>query len=268
MSEGAAKIVRFREEEGVGIVEFQREPQNRVNRSFFEDLSTAIDRAETAGVRALLVRSSGPDFSRGGDFREWTAIATHAARRERFGFSNRVLGRLEALPVPTVCAVHGNCFGGGFELALHTDVVVAARSARFRFPEATVAVPPLAGGAQRVAERAGRQTAVRLVMLSEEIGAEEAARLNLVARVVDDADLEDVSTQIARALAQGPTRAHAATKMLLAAWAAGGVAAADVQMIEIIANVLATDDVAAGVAAATVALESGTARPVLAFEGR
>jgi enoyl-CoA hydratase/carnithine racemase len=262
------EFVRFTVRDAIGLITLHREPQNRVNRQVFSELDRAVGEAARAGVRSILIRAEGEDFSWGGEFREWPRLTSHLARRERFAFSNGVLNKLENMPIPTITAVHGRAFGGGFELALHTDLIIASASARFRFPEATVAVPPLAGGAQRIAERAGRSTATRLVMLSEEIDAGEAARLNLIARVVPDADLIDEAVALATKLASGPTRAHAATKALLSAWASGGVQSADAQMIELISNVLATDDVSAGVAAATTALESGTERPALAFDGR
>jgi enoyl-CoA hydratase/carnithine racemase len=267
MSTNVPDFVRFHQQQNVGVITLHREPQNRVNRQVWTELGEAVRQAAQSGVRALLIRSEGDDFSWGGEFREWPALTSYAARRERFSFSNQVLNTLEQLPIPTVTAVQGRAFGGGFELALHTDLVIAAESARFRFPEATVAVPPLAGGVQRVAERAGRAAAARLVMLSEEIGAAEAARMNLVARVVPDDELADRAFEMAVKLSEGPTRAHAATKLLLSAWAAGGITAADTQMIEIIANVLATNDVAAGVESAARALDSGAARPSIPFRG-
>lgn len=266
-SSSTSQFVHFTVQDLVGVITLHREPQNRVNRQVFIDLDRALGDAARAGVRSLLIRAEGKDFSLGGEFREWPTLNSYLARRERFAFSNSVLQKLESLPIPTVTAVQGRAFGGGFELALHTDLIVASASARFRFPEATVAVPPLAGGAQRIAERAGRGVAARLVMLSEEIDSAEAARLNLIVRVAPDFDLLSEAMALARKLASGPTRAHAATKGLLSAWAAGGVQGADSQMIELISNVLATDDVSAGVAAATRALESGTERPVLIFDG-
>ncbi|MGW4518041.1 enoyl-CoA hydratase/isomerase family protein [Streptomyces sp. NPDC004393] len=104
-------------------------------------------------------------------------------------------------------------------------------------------------------------------MLSEEISAAEAARMNLVARVVPDDELADRALEMAAKLSEGPTRAHAATKLLLSAWAAGGIAGADTQMIEMIANVLTTDDVAVGVESAARALDSGAERPPIVFRG-
>ncbi|MGW4518040.1 enoyl-CoA hydratase/isomerase family protein [Streptomyces sp. NPDC004393] len=155
MSTNAPAFVRFRQQQNVAVITLRREPQNRINRQVWAELGEAVRQAAQSGVRALLIRSEGDDFSWGGEFREWPTLTSYAARRERFSFSNQVLNTLEQLPIPTVTAVQGRAFGGGFELALHTDLVIAAESARFRFPEVTVAVPPLAGGASS-ASRSGR----------------------------------------------------------------------------------------------------------------
>jgi enoyl-CoA hydratase/carnithine racemase len=265
---GSVTHAVFQSDGELGIIEFHSEPQNRLSRRLFEKLDGVISEASRSGVRALLVRSTGPDFSRGGDFREWPSLTSHLARRDRFGYSNSVLAQLERLPFPTIAAVQGAAWGGGFEVALRADLIVAAQSATFRFPEATIAVHPLAGGVQRVAERAGRAVASRIVMTSEIVDAEAAFAMGLIGCVVSDEDLQTRSEQIARSLAAGPTRAHAATKLLLDAWAAGGVAAADAQMVELNATILGTSDVAEGVSAATVALEGGTNRPTTTFKGR
>jgi enoyl-CoA hydratase/carnithine racemase len=251
----------------LGVLEFESEPQNRLSRSLFEKLAVALSEAERCGVRALLIRSVGADFCKGGDFREWPTLRSHLERRERFAMSNAVLSRIERLPFPTVVAVQGAAHGGGFEVALRADLVVAAVSATFRFPEATVGVHPLAGGVQRVAERAGRAVATRLVMTSEVIGASEAQQLGLIAYVEPDGTLYERAEELARRLATGPTRAHASTKLLLDAWSTVGVEGADTQMVELNSTILATQDVARGVAVATAALEGGADRPTLEFKG-
>jgi enoyl-CoA hydratase/carnithine racemase len=260
-------FVRYEKREGVAIVTLQRPPQNRLVRPLYAQLESAVRTAIAEGARCLLLRGSGDDFCLGGDFREWPQLSSHAARRERFGYSNGVLNMIESLAIPTITQVHGRAFGGGFELALHTDIIIAAESARFRFTEATLGVAPLAGGVQRVAERAGRAVAANLVMLSREVSAAEALRLGLVAEVVADARLAEVAEMHASALAQGPTRAHAVTKSILVAWSAGGVRAADEAMIEHVSVLLATDDVQRGLASAIPALESGAARPPITFNG-
>ena len=118
-------FVSHAREGNVGIVTLRRPPQNRLTRELFTDLGDAVTQLARAGVRALLIRGDGPDFCLGGEFREWESLTSHLARRERFGFSNGVLNMIESLPIPTVTAVHGRAFGGGFELALHTDVIAA-----------------------------------------------------------------------------------------------------------------------------------------------
>ncbi|MEJ2800798.1 enoyl-CoA hydratase/isomerase family protein [Comamonadaceae bacterium PP-2] len=262
------EIARYELKQGVAIITLDRPPQNRLTRPLFAQLDAGMRRAIREGARCLLFRGAGTDFCLGGDFREWPHLADHAARRERFGFSNGVLNAIESVSIPTVTEVHGRAFGGGFELALHTDFIIAGESARFRFSEATLGVAPLAGGVQRVAERAGRSVAARLVMLSDEISAGEALALHIATQVVPDALLPATAFDLAVKLAAGPTRAHAVTKSILSAWSAGGVRAADEAMIEHVSVLLTTDDVQRGVASAIEAIEAGKERPEMVFSGK
>lgn len=263
----SSEFITFHREENVGFITLNRPPQNRCNRQFAFELGEAVKAAGQSGARALIVRAEGDNFCCGGDFREWPEFDTYMKRRERWNLSNGALIALENLPIPTIAVVQGDAFGFGFELALHTDLVIAGESARFRFPEATIAVFPLAGGAQRIAERAGRAVANRLVMLTEFLPAQKALDLNIITKVVPDAELQEAALEIATGLSNGATRAHAMTKMMLAAWASGGVPAADAQMYEHIANVLATDDVQMAIREATEALNKGLERPVYTFKG-
>lgn len=262
------ELVHYELRDHVAIVTLNRAPQNRLTRPLFAQLDAAVRRGVGEGARCILFRGNGNDFCQGGDFREWPQLGSHAARRERFGFSNGVLNAIESPSIPTVTEVHGRAFGGGFELALHTDFIVAGASAKFRFSEATLGVAPLAGGVQRVAERAGRAVATRLVMLSEELSAVQAMALNLVSGVVPDEQLPNTAFELAARLASGPTRAHSVTKSILSAWSAGGVRAADEMMIEHVSVLLTTDDVVRGVESATKAMESGTERPAMVFSGQ
>lgn len=267
-SQHTEDFVMYDLRDNIAIVTLDRAPQNRVNRQVFAQLDQAVRRGVREGARCVLFRGKGNDFCLGGDFREWPHLDSHAARRERFGFSNGVLNAIESLSIPTVSQIHGRAFGGGFELALHTDIIVAGHTAKFRFTEATLGVAPLAGGAQRIAERAGRAVAARLVMLSEEISASEAVALNIATKMVPDDQLEASAYALALQLASGPTRAHAATKSILSAWSAGGVRAADETMIEHVSVLLATDDVRRGVASAITAMEAGKERPAIDFTGQ
>ena len=261
------KYVSFSRENAIGFVTLHRPPGNRANRKLVEDLGTAVREAAMSDIRVLIVRAEGDNFCMGGDFTEWPVFDTYAKRKERWHLSNGVLSQLENLSVPTICAVHGRANGFGFEIALHTDLILASEAAAFRFTEATIGVFPLGGGAQRIAERAGRSVASRIVLLAEDLPAKEAERLNIIARAIPAAEYESTVRSIAESLADGPTRAYAASKTVLNTWAAGGLAAADVQMIELIPAILSTHDEVEGISSGAKALAAGTARPVLTFKG-
>jgi enoyl-CoA hydratase/carnithine racemase len=179
-----------------------------------------------------------------------------------------VFNRFEQLPLPVVAAVHGLCFGGGFELALRADVILAAESARFGHPEQSIAVVTLLGGIYRVAERAGRARAAEWALTSEQVPAGVMAAAGVVNRVVADEALLEEATAFAQRVAKGPTRAHAAHKALLRAWAVGGVAAADEAMFDIALPLFETEDVKATLPAAVDAFKAGRPRPAFDFQGR
>jgi enoyl-CoA hydratase/carnithine racemase len=179
-----------------------------------------------------------------------------------------VFNRFERLPLPVIAAVQGLCFGGGLELAIRADVIIAGESSRFGHPEQSLGIVTLLGGIYRVAERAGRARAAEWAMTSEQVPAATMERFGVVNRVVPDADLARESAEFAQKVAKGPTRAYAAHKALLRAWAVGGVSAADEAMFDIAMPVFDTEDVKAGIPSAVNALKAGKPRPVLPFKGR
>jgi enoyl-CoA hydratase/carnithine racemase len=116
---------------------------------------------------------------------------------------NRVLMRglfdsLRALPQPTIASVFGFALGGGFELALGCDLIVAADDAQFGLPEVRVGIVPGGGGTQALARRLGPARAKELIFTGRRIGAKEARDLGLVARVVERGALETATMELAR----------------------------------------------------------------------
>ena len=184
-----------------------------------------------------------------------------------FALGLQITNALEQLPMPVIAAVQGNCSGGGFEIALRADVIIAAESARFCHTEGAIGMFTLLGGVQRVAERAGRARAMRWALTSEKISAADALTAGVVSEVVPDDQLEAATAKWVARLARGATRAHAGHKALLNAWADGGVRAADALLPEVAAQVLRTADAKFGVAAAVEADAAGIARPDLDFAG-
>jgi enoyl-CoA hydratase/carnithine racemase len=150
-------------------------PFNRLDLHFAEALRIAVHQASESDIRVLVVRSEGPHFSFGGEVREWPGKDVNWFRTF-VAEVNASYRAIEMLKIPTLAVVRGIAFGGGFELALACDFLVAAENATFRCVEVTTAMLPLAGALQRIAERAGRARASRFAMLGEPISGTEAGR--------------------------------------------------------------------------------------------
>jgi enoyl-CoA hydratase/carnithine racemase len=242
-------------------------PQNRIDDQMVDELDDALAQISVNRARALLLRGDGDNFSFGGDIQLWPDAPTNVLRN-RFERYMNTFNRFERLPIPVVAAVRGLCRGGGFELALRADVIVAAASAKFGHPEQTLGIVTLLGGIYRVAERAGRSRASEWAMTSEPVSAEAMEKFGVVNRVVADEDLDSETLEFVEKLAQGPTRAYAAHKALLRIWAVGGISAADEAMFDIAMPLFETHDVQTGIKSAVDALHAGKPRPALHFSGQ
>jgi enoyl-CoA hydratase/carnithine racemase len=251
----------------VATLTLNNPPQNRIDEQMADELAEALDAIGRSDARAVLLRADGPDFSFGGDIVTWPDLSARELRT-LFERHMSVFNRLERLPLPVIAAVHGLCFGGGFELALRADVIFAAESARFGHPEQSIAIVTLLGGIYRVAERAGRSRATEWALTSEQVPAAAMTAAGVVNRTIADEALLDEATAFADKLATGPTRAYAAHKALLRAWAVGGIAAADEAMLDIAMPLFETDDVKTTLPSAVDALKAGQPRPAFDFQGR
>jgi 3-hydroxypropionyl-coenzyme A dehydratase len=168
-------------------------------------------------VRVLVLRGRGRAFSTGGDVREFgTAPSPVIARAVRW--RRDVWGRLLALRAVTVAAVHGWAAGGGFEMALLCDLVVAAADARFALPEVGLGMIPGVGGTQTLPRRVGLGRALDLVLTGRALDARAAAAVGLVHVVVPRAELPATVRRIAaRAARLDPAYAAAVRRAVRAA---------------------------------------------------
>ncbi|MGW6358990.1 enoyl-CoA hydratase/isomerase family protein [Streptomyces sp. NPDC055092] len=254
-------------EASVAEIVLANPPQNRLTAQLVDEFGEAVAAIGRSQARAVLVRAEGPDFSFGGDFTAWNDM-TARELRATFEHYLDVFNRFERLPVPVIAAVQGLCFGGGFELALRADLILAGEGARFGHPEQTLGITTLLGGIHRVAERAGRARAFEWALTSEQVPARVMADAGVVNRVVPDSELLPEAEALARRAATGPTLAHAAHKALLRSWATGGIAAADRDLFDLSVPLFDTQDVRAGLESAAASLRAGRPRPTLDFQGR
>src|SRR6201993_1329723 len=160
--------IRFERDGAIGNIVLANPPFNRLDLRFAEALRVAVHQASESDIRVLVVKAEGPHFSFGGEVREWPGKDINWFRTF-VAEVNHSYRAIEGLRVPTVAVVRGLAFGGGFELALSCDFIVAAADAVFRCVEVTTAMLPIAGALQRLAERVGRARASRYAMLGDPI---------------------------------------------------------------------------------------------------
>jgi enoyl-CoA hydratase/carnithine racemase len=259
--------IRFERDGAIGNIVLANPPFNRLDLRFAEALRAAVHQASVSDIRALVVRAEGPHFSFGGEVREWPGKDANWFRTFVAGI-NASYRAIEMLKIPTVAVVQGIAFGGGFELALACDFLVAAENAIFRCVEVTTAMLPVAGALQRIAERAGRARASRFAMLGEPISGREAGALGIVTHVAPENELAATAAELTRQLANGPTRSYAATRTLLKAWSSGGVAAADLMMLDVAMELYGGADAQRGFANTADAFDRDIEPPTLVFEGK
>jgi enoyl-CoA hydratase/carnithine racemase len=261
------ETIRFEQTGAIGNIVLANPPFNRLDLRFSESLRKVVHAASESDIRVLVVRAEGPNFSFGGEVREWPGKDVNWFRTF-VAEVNTSYRAIEALRVPTVAVVQGVAFGGGFELALACDFLVAAKSAVFRCVEVTTAMLPIAGALQRLAERVGRARASRFAMLGEPISGAEAGTLGIATHVVADSELQKASRELAEQLAAGPTRSYAATRTLLKAWSSGGVAAADLVMLDVAMELYNGADAQRGFASTAKAFDADIEPPAMIFDGK
>jgi enoyl-CoA hydratase len=179
---------------------------NALNSATLAALAAAIATvAADDAARVLLLTGAGDKaFVAGADIAEMQALdPAGAAAFSQAGM--RVMQALEALPVPAIALVNGYALGGGCELALACDWIIASERAVFGQPEVKLGIPPGFGGTQRLLRRVGRARAMELVTTGRQVAAAEALALGLAAQVVAPETLLDTGLALARSIAaQGP----------------------------------------------------------------
>jgi enoyl-CoA hydratase len=172
--------------------------------------------AEDESVRCVVLAGNERVFSAGADIKEMTAAGIaaidNAARQEAWR-------RIERFPKPLVAAVAGHCLGGGHELAMLADIVVAGEDARFGQPEINLGILPGGGATQRLTRAVGKSLAMKLILTGEPIDARTALAAGLVAEVVPTARALERAIELAGKIAEkSPVAARLAKGAVLAAF--------------------------------------------------
>jgi enoyl-CoA hydratase len=211
------EVLRLERRDSVALLTLDR-PQrlNAIGSDTHAQLQSALDVIEAdPGLRAVVITGAGKVFSAGADISEMRAI-TGTDSFEAFirGF-HACYTRLSELGQPTVAAINGLAFGGGFELALACDFRVAARTARLGLPEIKLGLLPGAGGTQRLIRLLPMNIAKELILAGRSLDAERACSLGVVNSVTEPGEVLAQALEFGCELAAGPPRAVAVGKRLL-----------------------------------------------------
>jgi enoyl-CoA hydratase/carnithine racemase len=217
--------VSERQREGVRVVTIDRPDRaNAIDLETGEALAATFDELERDdATRAVVLTGAGERvFSAGMDLKAVEAGQADAINGVNGGFAG--IARRD-FPKPIVAAVNGAAMGGGFEIVLACDLVVAAEHAKFGLPEVTVGLVAASGGAVRLPQRLPWPIAMELLLLGEPVDAQRAHALGLVNRVVPGPEVVDAAIELATRMAAHEPRAVGGAKRVASATVAGGEAA-------------------------------------------
>jgi enoyl-CoA hydratase len=244
MTEPSQRNVVVERRAGVATIRLDR-PQklNALDARTLGELGAAVEQlAADADVRVLLVTGSGEKaFSAGADIAAMAAMA--AAEGHRYAcLGHAVMDALERFPAPVLGVLNGVALGGGLELALACDLLIASARARLGQPEINLGLIPGFGGTQRLVRRVGLARARELIYLGQPVPAEEALRMGLVARVVAPERLAAEAAALADELAAKPPLALRQAKRATAVACDGALATGCAYEVEAFAVTFASED--------------------------
>ena len=220
----------------LAIITLTSPPLNLFDQELMDELAAHVQTVAADPPRGLLIRAEGRAVSGGVDVNVFEPLTPETGAKlweDLFVMAHAI----EDLPCPTVFAAHALCLTAAFEISLACDILLATESAKF-----VVGLTPSMGGPQRLAQRAGPARAKELIFTGELYDATTLAGWNVVNRVLPDEGFAEAALAFATKLANGPTKAHAATKRIIAEQIAHGARAADEVVPEVSGELFATED--------------------------
>lgn len=209
-------LVRLERQERTAVLWLDHPPVNVLSRAVLDSLSERLNEVERdTELRAIVLASASERaFAAGADIREMAPMGPSEARAHG-GRGQAITRQIERLPLPVIAAVHGICYGGGCEIALACDSIVASEDAMFGQPEINLGVMPGWGGTRRLPRRIGLGRARNWILTGRPVPASEALTAGLVYRVVPRPELLHASLAIAKELSSKSPVALAAAKYAL-----------------------------------------------------
>ena len=196
-------VLLERPEDGIALIRMNRpEVMNALNNVSREELAAKIEESiADDSVRVIVITGNEKAFVAGADIKEFADLTT---ADWAFGDARRMWKTIASCPKPLVAAVNGFALGGGCELALHCDIIIAGQGAKMGLPEISVGVLPGGGGTQRLTRAIGKYKALKMMLTAEWVSGQEACDMGMVSEVVADEEVLERAFFIARKVARMP----------------------------------------------------------------
>ena len=196
-------VLLERPEDGVALLRMNRpEAMNALNNAAREELATHFEALNADGsVRVIVITGNEKAFVAGADLKEFGDLGT---ADWAFTDARRMWRIVSACPKPMIAAVNGFALGGGCELALHCDIIIAGENAKMGLPEIQVGVLPGGGGTQRLTRAVGKYKALKMMLTAEWVSGQEASDMGLASEAVPDEEVLDRAMAIAHKVAKMP----------------------------------------------------------------
>ncbi|MDI6708331.1 MAG: enoyl-CoA hydratase-related protein, partial [Candidatus Thermoplasmatota archaeon] len=196
------RSVKFEKKDGIGIIVISRaEALNALNTRVLSDLKTTLaELKEDKSTNVVIITGEGTAFVAGADIAEMIE-KTPLSAREFTQLGQATLKQIENLDKVVIAAVNGPALGGGCELALACDIIIASEDAKFGLPEVGLGIHPGFGGTQRLPRLIGRNKAKELIFTGEIIDAKEAERIGLVNKIVPAEKLMEETMKLSKKIA-------------------------------------------------------------------
>ncbi len=207
----APVVITERPAEGVGLVRINRpEARNALNLEVRRLIGRHLtEMGDDESVRCIVLTGNEKAFAAGADIKEMADASTIDMLLRG---TQKMWRTIYACPKPVIAAVSGFALGGGCELAMTCDIIIAGESAKFGQPEVKIGIIPGGGGTQRFPRTVGKYKAMRYVLTGDLFGAKEANEMGLVSEIVPDAEVEKRAVAMAAQIAELPPLAIQQTK--------------------------------------------------------
>jgi enoyl-CoA hydratase/carnithine racemase len=225
MKHFAGKTLRWEWRDGIVELTLDHQPANEIGTEMLADLekfAAAIPSLAPQTAACIISSPRKQGFSAGADLRELYRSAEPLSEKERLSgvrqFLERihaVLNAIDAAPFVTIAAVHGVCFGGGFELALACDILIADKMARFAFPELRLGLIPGFGGIPRLKRDVGNAFVRDLLLTGRSVNAARAQAVGLVAQLAAEGEALKLARSTAAQIAKFDAVARATAKKFI-----------------------------------------------------